>query len=292
MRCGRRPAHLTASASTRWSPAAAAAHTIWHMQPTMAATLELSAPPLSGSRKPAAPDLQAGVCVVVMVVVCVCGGGGWGGRGRQLRGWPLCADGCRVGSEMAAQKDGSYLVQEVCSGSAALQAGGLARLGGGGSRALAMLRHPHVIHILYPPPPPPPFLPRFRHQHQPGRTCASSPTASRRGPVQSPPQAGGRRAHEAVWAGRMRPAGSTSWETGGVRGERELAGWRWWLRGWVGGWMAGWTCFGGRQPDAMRCGHALTRKRLPPIEQPCFGVAPVSAALTRHSAAGRQLPPT
>lgn len=28
----------------------------------------------------------------------------------------------------------------------------------------------------------------------------------------------------------------------------------------------------------MRCGHALTRKRLPPIEQPCTGVAPEPAA--------------
>lgn len=32
----------------------------WHMQPTMAATLLESAPPLSGSRKPLAPDLQHG----------------------------------------------------------------------------------------------------------------------------------------------------------------------------------------------------------------------------------------
>ena len=35
-----------------------AATTIWHMQPTMAATLLLSAPPLRGSRKPLEPDLQ------------------------------------------------------------------------------------------------------------------------------------------------------------------------------------------------------------------------------------------
>jgi hypothetical protein len=53
-----RTAHLTASANTSWSPAATAAHTIWHMQPTMAATLLLSAPPLRGSRKPLAPALQ------------------------------------------------------------------------------------------------------------------------------------------------------------------------------------------------------------------------------------------
>lgn len=52
--------HLTASASTSSSPAAAAAHTIWHMQPTMAATLLLSAPPLRGSRKPLAPALRVG----------------------------------------------------------------------------------------------------------------------------------------------------------------------------------------------------------------------------------------
>ncbi len=30
--------------------------TSWHMLPTMAATAELSAPPLNGSRKPLAPD--------------------------------------------------------------------------------------------------------------------------------------------------------------------------------------------------------------------------------------------
>lgn len=52
-------AHLTASASTSSSPSAMAAHTIWHMQPAMAATAELSAPPDSGSKKPLAPELRA-----------------------------------------------------------------------------------------------------------------------------------------------------------------------------------------------------------------------------------------
>jgi hypothetical protein len=46
--------HLRTSAAACRSPAVAAATAIWHMQPTMAAVDELSAPPDSGSRKPAA----------------------------------------------------------------------------------------------------------------------------------------------------------------------------------------------------------------------------------------------
>ena len=60
--------HLLASSTTRWSPSAAAVATIWHMQPTMAAVEELSAPPDSGSRYPAAPASQCHLFYQALVV--------------------------------------------------------------------------------------------------------------------------------------------------------------------------------------------------------------------------------
>lgn len=72
--------HLCRSRTTSASPAAAASQTMRHMDPTMAAVAELSAPPDSGSMNPVAPDLFDENEVVIMCV-------GGEDRGPRATGW-------------------------------------------------------------------------------------------------------------------------------------------------------------------------------------------------------------